>query len=530
MIKEVLYGKESRDKIVAGVQKITNAVRVTMGAAGKCVLIGNAVYGNDGLVRLPTIVTKDGFEVTRHFELPDAVENRGAMMVKEAAMKTVEQVGDATTCTCVLAESLITNGIKLVEEKANSQQLKKGMDKALEYVISELQKISTPVSGNIERIRQIGTVSANNDSSIGDLIAEAFSKIGDTGVIDVEAGNGIETGIKITEGYKIERGWESALFVNNRAKETCEFENPLILLYDKRIIHHTQVEKAIQISLQQSRPLVIICEALDEEGLAYLTINNFRQTIRCCVIKSPFGTSKVDDMEDLALLTDGDYVSDLRAIDIKEVEFENFGSAAKVIVSKTETIIIGGDKDVEKFDDFIADLKMNLAQAKTDDEKYPIEKRIAKLSGKVAVIQIGAATETELQEKLFRVDDAVRATRAAIAEGFVPGGGTAFLRIPNAFKVNDNNDILKGEQLLFDALKSPLIQICENAGVKSTEIYLKVSSEDGNMGYNALTGEIVDMVEAGIIDSTKALRCALINAVSVAGMVLTSECSIITTS
>jgi len=532
MTKTVLFGKESREKTLLGVQKITDAVRVTMGACGKNVLIGNAVWGNDGLVQLPTLVTKDGYEVTKHFELADAVENRGAMAIKEAARKTVIEAGDSTTCTCVLAESLITNGIKLIDEGANSQQLKKGMDKSLEYVISELEKISTPIKGDIEKIRQVATVSANNDSSIGDLIAKAYSKIGDTGIIEVETGNGIETGIKISEGYTIDRGWESALFVNNPAKEICEFENPLILLYDKKIIHHTQVENAIIISNQQQRPLLIICDGLEEEGLAYLAINNFRKTIRCCVIKSPFGLSKTDDMQDLALLTGGDYVSDLRAIDIKEVEFENFGQAEKVVVSKTETTIRGGNKDNEKFDEFIADLKMNLAQEKTEEEKYPIEKRIAKLSGKVAVIQIGAATETELNEKLFRVDDSVRATRAAISEGFVAGGGTAFLRIPPLQFTfgKDTSDYDKGRLLVMDALQVPLKQICENAGINSDEIYLKVSSEIGNMGYNALTGKIEDIVESGIIDSTKALRCALINAVSVAGMVITSECSIITVS
>lgn len=530
MIKQVLYGKESRDKILAGVKAITDAVRVTMGASGKCVLIGNAVYGQDGLVNLPTIVSKDGWTVTKHFDLPDAVENRGAMMIKEAANKTVEQAGDATTCTCVLAGSLITNGMKLIDEGANSQQLKKGMDKALEYVVDELKKMSTPVKGDVERIRQIATVSANNDESIGNLIAEAFSVIGDEGVIDVEETSGIKTEIKITDGYKFGRGWISPLFVNNRAKETCEFDTPLILLYQNRINHHTQIEQALKLSIQQQRPLLIIAEDCTDEGLAYLAINSHQKKIAACSVKTPFGENRNEEMEDIALLTGGTYISDIKGIDIKEVQLSHLGQAKKIIISKGETVIIEGKKEQDKFDDFVNDLRMNLAQAKTESDKYPIEKRVAKLTGKSAVIQVGAATETELNEKLDRVDDAVRATKAAISEGFLAGGGTAFLRIPNAFKVNDDTDFKKGEQLLFDALSTPLIQICENAGVKSKEIYLKVSIEEGNMGYNALTGGIVDMVEAGIIDSTKALRCALVNAVSVAGMVLTSECSIITTS
>lgn len=532
MIKEVLYGKESRDRILAGVQKITKAVGSTMGAAGKCVLIGNAEYGQDGLVNMPTIVSKDGYTVAKHFRLPDAVEQRGSMMVTEAATKTVNEAGDATTCTCVLAGSLIENGMKLIDEGANSQQLKKGMDKALEYVVDELKKMSTPVKGDIERIRQIATVSANNDKVIGDLIADAYSKIGDAGIIDIEASNGTSTEIKISDGFKIDRGWISPLFVTNKAKETCEFDNPLILLYDKKVTHHTQIERAIGISIQENKPLLIICEDSEEEGLAYLAINSYQQRFRACAVKSPeFGNLRREWMEDIALITGGDYVSDLHGLDIKEVELSNLGQAEKVIISATETIIRGGKRDSEKYDEMIADLQMNLVQAKTEDEKYPIEKRIARLKSSVAVIQVGAATETELKEKLDRVDDSVRSTRAAIAEGFVCGGGTAFMRITPPITIfGRDENIMKGADLIFNSLRKPLIQICENAGVNSKEVYLKVSCETGDMGYDALTGEIVDMVEAGIIDSTKALRCALTNAVSVAGMVLTSECSIITIS
>lgn len=565
MIKSVLFGKESRDKILAGVQKITKAVSCTMGAAGKTVLIGESVYGNDGLVHLPTKISKDGYTVARHFSLPDPEEHRGAMMIIEAATKTVEQAGDSTTCTCVLAESLITNGMKLIDDGANSQELKKGMDSALEVVIAELNKMSTPIKGDIEKIRQIASVSSNNDKSIGDLIAEAFSKIGDEGVIDIEASQGLKTEIKITDGYKFDRGWISQLFVTNRAKETCEFLNPLILLYQNRINHHTQVEKAIAIAIQQQRPLLIISEDCVDEGLAYLAINNHRKTIVVCAVKSPFGQNKNEDMEDIALLTGGDYVGDIRGIDIKEVELENLGQAEKVIVSKNETVIIKGNKNETKVDDLINDLRMNLTKAKTEDEKYPIEKRISKLMGKSAVIVVGAATETELNEKIDRVDDAVRSTKAAISEGFVAGGGTAFLISslrPSGYAVDigrvsipdrefnkedgkikwDKSDKLPegvtkisnrfglGEDLLAKALWEPFLQICENAGIDGLPILKIVLNKEQNIGYNVLTGKIEDMVESGIIDSTKALRCALINAVSVAGMVLTSECSIISTS
>lgn len=533
MTKTVLYGKESRDKLLIGIKAIVDAVKVTMGAAGKCVLIGEMVYHEGWQVPLPTKVSKDGYTVSKHFELSDAVENRGAMLIKEAASKTVEEAGDATTCTCVLAGSLIENGMKLIEEGANSQELKKGMDAALEYVIGELAKMSTPVKGDIERIRQIATVSANNDRVIGDLIAEAFADIGDEGVIDVEESKGLKTEIKITDGYKFDRGWISQLFVTNRAKDICEFENPLILLYQNRINHHTQLEAAIQISMQRQRPLLVIAEDCVDEGLAYLAINNARKQITVCAVKAPFGADRNEGMEDIALLTGGTYISDIRGIDIKEIEFEHLGSAQKVVISKGETVIIKGSKDESKFEDFVNDLRMNLTQAKTEEERNPIEKRIARLTGKGAILKVGAATETELNEKLDRVDDAVRATKAAIAEGFVAGGGTAFIRIAQKARKTyisgqEISNFDKGWANVCYSLEKPLIQICENAGANLNDSYVKVEIEKGDVGYNALKSEMVNMVDAGIIDSTKALRCALTNAVSVAGMVLTSECSIIT--
>lgn len=526
MQKQILYGKESRAKILQGVQKITNAVRVTMGAAGKCVLIGDAAYHDGFIYHLPTAVTKDGWTVTKHFELQDAVENRGAMMIKEAATRTMMEAGDSTTATCVLAESLITNGMKLIDEGANSQEIKKGMDKALAYVVEELKKISIPVKGDIERIRQIATVSANNDSSIGDLIAEAYSKIGDEGVIDIEASKGVDTEIKVFDGYKFDKGWASPLFITNKANGTAEYENPFILLYDKKIIHHTQLEAALKIALSHSRPLVIICDDAAEEGLAFLAMNISRQGLQCVVAKAPdFGDIRRDNMEDLALITGGDYVSDVRGLDIKKVQLSNFGQAKKVIVSKDDTVIIIDNKGSVELQKHVDNLRAILADAVTQEEKAPIEKRIARLTSGIATIKVGAATETELSEKIDRVDDAVRATKAAISEGFVAGGGTAFLRI--LYPENQRINFPSYEEFLFPTLSKPFLQICENAGIDGGEIIGRLMLTKGNIGYNALTGEITDMVEAGIIDSTKALRCALTNAVSVAGMVLTSECSII---
>ena len=527
MSKSVLYGKESRDKLVKGAQAAAKAIGSTMGAAGRNVIIGESVYHDGWLMPLPNKSTKDGYTVAKHFELDDHIENRGAMAIREACTKTVEIAGDATTCTAVVADYLITEGIKLVDEKANCHQIAKGMDSALEKIVLKLKEISTPVRGNNERLKQIATVSANNDTEIGDLIAEAFKKIGDDGVLDIEANQSTKTEIKIIDGYKFDRGWVSPYFITNRSKETCEFENPIILFYQNKINHHTQIERAIMFSIEMKRPLLIISEDSVDEGLAYMAINN-KKVFNVCAVKSPFGETRHEEMEDMALLTGGTYIGDIRGIDIKEdLIAEHFGQAKKVIISKNETTIIGGNKDAHKFEEFLNDLKMNLAQAKTEQDKYLIEKRIARLTSSVAVIHVGAATETELNEKIDRVDDAVRATKAAISEGFVAGGGSAFLSIQQLYSNEATTDFERGEQLVYSSLSAPFNQICKNAGIdKDSSPVIKGFNE----GYNALTGQVEDMVKAGIIDSTKALRCALINAVSVTKMFLTSECSIITIS
>jgi chaperonin GroEL len=529
MQKKVLYGTEARNAILSGVIKIVNAVKVTMGASGKNVLIGRAQYIEGFAVPYQTHVSKDGVTVARSLELSDPVENRGALMVKEAAYKTVQQAGDATTATCVLAGALIEGGINLVNNGANSQQVKKGIDAAVIEAVDQLKKLSTPVSGNNDRIFQVATVSANNDEFIGRLIADAFAKIGEDGVIDIEEGKSVNTEIKVADGYKFERGWVSPLFVNNKPKEICEFQDAFVLLYEKRINHHTQIEKALEIALKAGRPLIIVCEDAEDEGLAFLAMNNARAAIRVCVVKSPgFGESRREGMDDLAAITGATYISDLRGVGIKEVTASHFGTVSKAIISKDETVLIGGGGKKEEITALVNDLKMNLTQAKTEEEKFPIEKRIARLSGGVAVIHVGAATETEMKEKIDRVDDAVRATKAAISEGFVAGGGTAFLRIVNnEVPANKHVDFYKGWTLVFEALQTPLKQICDNAGAETDKILKQVKSTTGNNGYNVLTDTIEDLVGVGIIDSTKALRCALVNASSVAGMVITSECLII---
>lgn len=531
MDKKVLFGKEARNAILQGVKKITDAVRVTMGASGKCVLIGESVYQDGFIKQLPTIISKDGFTVTKHFSLADPIENRGALLIKEAAFRTVEAAGDATTCTCVLAEAIISGGMELVNQGANSQEVKKGIDKAVERAVAELKEISILIGDDNDKIFQVASVSANNDPAIGRLIADAFKKIGPEGMIDIEAGKGVKTEIKIADGYKWQYdNWISPFFVNKPDKQVCEFEDPLILLYQSRITHHTQVKRAVELANSQSRPLLIVCEDAEGEGLAFLAINNHNKAIRVCVTKSPgFREERRIEMEDIALLTGGTYISDIRGVDIKEIELENLGQARKCIVSKEETIIIGGVHDGEGLENLLNELRMNLAQAKNEEERFPIEKRIAKLTGGVAVIQVGAATETEMKEKLDRFDDAVRSTKAAISEGFVAGGGTAFIRISQKLLkqksiIDDDRD--KGEYLIQRILTTPLRQMAHNSGVDDNAIFNKVAAASGNMGYNTLSGQIEDLVQCGIIDSTKALRCALINAASIAGMLIISECLI----
>lgn len=544
MNKQTLYGEKARTAVLAGVKKIAAAVKVTLGPLGRNVLVSQSMVVDYGVHNLPIRITKDGYNVTRSFEINDnPFEQAGVLMVKEAAQKTVDQAGDGTTTTVLLLEAIVEKGVELVNAGANPMELKKGIDKAVEYVVSELAKMATPIKGDINRIRQIATVSANNDSEIGDWIAKAFEKIGDEGVIDLEPSKGVNTEIKLADGYKWSSEWISPLFVNNKEKQITEFIDPFILLYEKKVTHHTQVQKALELCIQKGRAILIICEGAEDEGLGFLAMNTIQQRIQCCVVKSPaFGNERRIEMEDLAIITGGTYISDSKGVGIKDIELSDFGTAKKVIVSKDEVVIIGGQSDTDSLEELLNELRMNLTQAKNEEEKAPIEKRIAKITGGVAVIQVGAATETEMKERLDRFDDSVRAVKAAIAEGYVIGGGTAFLRITSNkwfFSPTINSEYTG---LLHGVLSEPLKQICKNAGVDSDKVLkdvIEAGKEVGktgtgknslayiwggdNFGYNAKTDTIEDLVEAGIIDPVKVLRCALQNAASSAGMILTSE-------
>jgi len=552
MIKKAIFGKEAREKIMIGVGKICSAVKVTLGPLGRNILVSNSIIADYSVHQLPVRLTKDGHNTAQSFDVEDYFEKSGVVLVKEAAQKTVDQAGDGTSSTCVLLEAIAKAGIELINAGENPMELKKEIDREVQEIVSAIQEKAIKIGDDNERIFQVATISANNDPAIGRMIADAFKQIGPEGIIDLEAGQSVSTEIKIATGYRFDRSWISPLFISNKEKQICEFENPLILLYEKSITHHTQVERALEFSIKSNRPIFIICEDARDEGLAYLAMNTLRNSIRCCVVKSPsIGERRRLEMEDIAILTGATYISDGKGIDIKELEYDHFGHAAKILVTKEETVIIEGASDKDKLEDQLNELRMNLAQAKNEDEAAPIEKRIAKLIGGVAVIQVGAATETEMKEKLDRYDDAVRATKSAIAEGYLPGAGTAFIRaqynpisidldaienldFDKALSIYDQTGYMFGKKhgepikygIVYSALKSILLQICANAGVDGEAVLTSVLNGGENDGYNAKTGKVEDLLEAGVIDPVKVLRCSLQNAASVAGAIITTECLI----
>lgn len=524
MKKETLYGKEAREKVLAGVKKIAAAVKVTLGPLGRNVLIARQIYGDNYVSHsLPIHITKDGHTTAQSFDTEDSFEKVGVRMVKEAAQQTVNQAGDGTTTTVVLLESILEEGMKRVEAGENPVQLKREIDEEVAWVVKEVKKMAVQVGDNNDDILNIATISANNDPEMGKMIANAFKKIGKDGVIDIEASQSVKTEIKMADGYRLSQSWIHPLFITNKEKQIIEFENPLILLYEKIVLHHTQMERALLMARNANRPLVIICEDAKEEGLSFLLTNANvlppLTKIPSVVVKSPsIGELRRLEMEDIALYTGGTYITDTKGVGIKEIEFENFGQADKVIINKDETVIIGGRSNHGEVEKQIGELQMDKARAKNEDEAAPIEKRIAKLKGGVAVIQVGAPTETEMKEKLDRFDDAVRATKSAIAEGYVAGGGSAFLNISGR---------MRPQGVVAVALQAPILRICENAGIDSDSILGEiVPRNEIGIGYNAKSGKIENLIETGVIDPAKVLRCALQNAASSATMILTSECVI----
>ncbi len=516
MAKKIEFGETARTKLLKGLDALANAVKVTLGPKGRNVVIEKK-FG------APT-VTKDGVTVAKEIELKDPEENLGAQMVREVASKTSDVAGDGTTTATVLAQAIYKEGVKNVTAGANSMAIKRGLDKACEKIVEELRKLSKEVSSKKE-IAQVATISANGDKEIGELIADAMEKVGKDGVITVEEAKGTKTELDIVEGMQFDKGYLSPYFVTDAEKMICEYEEPFILIYEKKISNMRDLLPVLEKVAQQGRPLVIIAEDVEGEALATLVVNKIRGVLNVVAVKAPgFGERRKEMMKDIAILTGGKFISEDLGIKLENVQLSDLGKAKKVIVEKENTTIVEGYGSKEAIEGRIKQIKKEIEESTSDYDKEKLQERLAKLAGGVAVIRVGAATEVEMKEKKARVEDALHATRAAVEEGIVAGGGVALIR---AGKVLENLKLEGDEQLGVEILKKtieePAKQIAYNAGKEGAVIVEKIKAEKGNIGYNAAKDEFVDMMEAGIIDPTKVTRSALENAVSVAGLMITTE-------
>ena len=521
MAKEIYFDVESRNGLKNGVDKLANAVKVTLGPKGRNVVIGKK-FGSPA-------ITKDGVTVAKEIELSDPLENMGAQLVKEVASKTATEAGDGTTTATVLAQAIMTSGLKAVATGVNPIDLKRGIDKAVDAVIDALKESSQTVGTDTEKIKQVATISANSDTSIGDLIAEAMKVVGKDGVVTVEEAKGMETELKTVEGLQFDRGYLSNYFINNTEKMESEWENPLILIYDKKISMMSDLLPILEKAVGTGRPLLIIAEDVDQEALATLVVNRVRAGLKVCAVKAPaFGDKRREMLQDIAVLTGGTALfSDMYKLE--DAELEHLGEAAKVVVSKDTTTIVDGAGEKEAIVTRIKEIKAQIDASKSDYETEKLQERLAKLTGGVAILYIGAASEVEMKEKKDRVDDALAATRAAIEEGIVPGGGVALIRALDSLEglKGANEDETVGIQIIKRAIEEPLRQICANAGVEGSVVIKEVRNGKGDFGYNAKTGEYENMIAAGIIDPTKVTRIALQNAASVASMIMTTECAVV---
>ncbi len=519
MAKEIKYNVEARDLLKEGVDALANAVKVTLGPKGRNVII-------DKKFGAPQ-VTKDGVTVAKEIELEDAFANMGAQMVKEVASKTNDDAGDGTTTATVLAQALIGVGLKNVTAGANPMDLKRGMDKAVAVVVEELRKLSQEVGNDISKIEQVATISANNDKAIGTLIAEAMAKVNNEGVITVEEAKGTETHVDVVEGMQFDRGYISAYFMTDTEKMAAELEKPLILITDKKISTMKEIMGVLEPVAQNGRSLLIIAEDVDGEALSALVMNKLRGALKVAACKAPgFGDRRKDMLEDIAILTGGTVVSTDKGMKIEDTTLDMLGSADKVTMNKENTTIVDGAGKKEAIAARIAMIRGGIEVAKSDYDREKLQERLAKLSGGVAVLYVGAATEVEMKEKKDRVDDALAATRAAVEEGIVPGGGVAYIRAVAALEnmKGENEDQTTGIQIVKRAIEEPLRQIVANAGGEGSVVVNKVKESEGSMGYNARDDKYEDMLAAGIIDPTKVSRVALENAASIASMFLTTEC------
>jgi chaperonin GroEL len=519
MAKEIVFSDIARNGLYSGVKKLADAVKVTMGPRGRNVLIQKS-FG------APSI-TKDGVSVAREIELADSLENMGAQLVKEVASNTADEAGDGTTTATVLAESIFREGLRNITAGANPIEVKRGMDKASAAIIEELKKMSKEVSDK-EQIAQVATISANSDAKIGNLIAEAMEKVGKDGVITVEEAKGINDELEVVEGMQFDRGYLSPYFVTNSEKMTVEMENPLILITDFKISSLKDLIPLLEQTQQSGRPLLIIADDVEGEALATLVLNRLKGILNIAAVKAPgFGDRKKEMLKDIAILTGGTVITEELGLTLEKTTIDQLGQAARVVIDKDDTTIVDGKGSKEAVEARIREIKAQIENTTSDYDREKLQERLAKLSGGVAVIKVGAATETEMKEKKDRVDDALSATKAAVDEGIVIGGGAALVKAAKAVEISLGGDEQVGAEIILRAVKAPIKQIADNAGFDAGVVADKVSTSDNaNLGFNAATGEYVDMFEAGIIDPLKVERVALQNATSVASLLLTTEATV----
>jgi chaperonin GroEL len=521
MAKDIQFKTDARNGLKAGVDALANAVKVTLGPKGRNVVI-------DKKFGAPS-VTKDGVSVAKEIELKDPIQNMGAQMVKEVASKTADVAGDGTTTATVLAQALVAEGLRNVAAGANPMDLKRGMDKATEAIVAELRKISREVGSDNSKIEQVATISANNDSTVGKLIAEAMKVVGTEGVITVEEAKGTETEVRTVEGMQFDRGYLSPYFVTNSEKMEAELDNPFILIYDKKISTMKDLLPTLEQTAQTGRPLLIIAEDVDGEALATLVVNKIRGALKVAAVKAPgFGDRRKAMLQDIAVLTGGQVISEETGLKLENATLADLGRAEKITIDKDNTTVVNGSGASEAIEGRVKEIKAQIESTTSDYDREKLQERLAKLSGGVAVLYVGAATEVEMKEKKDRVDDALHATRAAVEEGIIPGGGTAFIRAAHSIKGLEgiNDDETTGIRIVLRAVEEPLRQIVANAGGEGAVVVNAVANGEGDFGYNARTEVYENLFEAGVIDPTKVARVALENAVSISGMLLTTECVI----
>ena len=522
MAKEILFNIDARDQLKKGVDALANAVKVTLGPKGRNVIIEKK-FGAPH-------ITKDGVTVAKEIELADAYQNTGAQLVKEVASKTGDDAGDGTTTATVLAQAIVAEGLKNVTAGASPMDIKRGIDKAVAKVVESIKNQAETVGDNYDKIEQVATVSANNDPVIGKLIADAMRKVSKDGVITIEEAKGTDTTIGVVEGMQFDRGYLSAYFVTNTEKMECEMEKPYILIYDKKISNLKDFLPILEPAVQTGRPLLVIAEDVDSEALTTLVVNRLRSQLKICAVKAPgFGDRRKEMLEDIAILTGGVVISEEKGLKLEQATIEMLGTADKVTVSKDYTTIVNGAGAKESIKERCDQIKAQIAATKSDYDREKLQERLAKLSGGVAVLYVGAASEVEMKEKKDRVDDALRATRAAIEEGIIPGGGVAYIRAIESLEglTGDNADETTGVEIIIRAIEEPLRQIVANAGKEGAVVVQKVREGKGDFGYNARMDVYENLHAAGVVDPAKVARVALENAASIAGMFLTTECVIV---